>query len=176
MKIKDILIHDNIKTSWIDLCPQDETGDDSDLQLLSSSHIICMVDWCEEEYNFWPTDINLSSPKENWLEEEVVKKGLKWFTLNCLVAHNMTSRERKRALVHILVTGFINSHCSMPIHAPNSVNKIILNLSIGQLLIKECMSLSQEQSCQVREIRISICLKSHMMKTWLKKGKLGNRK
>ena len=55
----DILIQDYIKVRWIDFYPQDDTGDDSDLQILSS-HCIGMIDWCDEEYKFCPTDINLS--------------------------------------------------------------------------------------------------------------------
>ena len=36
-----------------------------------------MIDWCDEEYEFWSTGINFSSAEEKWLEEEVVKKGFK---------------------------------------------------------------------------------------------------
>ena len=77
--MKDILIQDFGKTRWIDLYPQDDTEDNSDLQLLCSSHHICMIDWCDDEYNFWPTDINLSPAEEKWLEDIVVKKGFKRF-------------------------------------------------------------------------------------------------
>ena len=31
VEMKEIIIHDKIKTSWIDLYPQDDTGDGSDL-------------------------------------------------------------------------------------------------------------------------------------------------
>ena len=35
-KMKEIPIHDYIKTKWIDLFPKDDTGNDSDLQLYVS--------------------------------------------------------------------------------------------------------------------------------------------
>ena len=57
MEMYDIPIHDYIKARWIDLYPHDDTGDDSDLHLLCSSHHICKIDWCDEEYNFWPTEV-----------------------------------------------------------------------------------------------------------------------
>ena len=63
-EMKDILFHDYIETRWIDLYPQDDTGFDSDLQLLCSCLYICMIDWCDEEYNFWQTDINISPAEE----------------------------------------------------------------------------------------------------------------
>ena len=104
MEMKDILIQDYIKTRWIDLYPQDDTGDDSDLQLLHSSHQICMIDWCDEENNFWPTDINLSPAEEKWLEDEVVKKGFKRFTQTSLVLYYMAFRIRKKKVVSVLMT------------------------------------------------------------------------
>ena len=63
-EVKDIPIHDYIKMRGIDLYPHDDTRDDSDLQLLFLSLHICMIDWCHKEYNFWPTDINVSPSKE----------------------------------------------------------------------------------------------------------------
>ena len=53
MEMNNILIQDCEKTSWIDLYLQNDTGDDSDLQILCSSTHISMIDWCEEEYNLW---------------------------------------------------------------------------------------------------------------------------
>ena len=44
------------KARWIHPYPKDDTGDDSDLQLLCSSCHICMIDWCGEEYNYWQTE------------------------------------------------------------------------------------------------------------------------
>ena len=70
-----ILIHDYTNSRWIDLYPQDDTVDDSDLKLLCFSHHICIIEQCDEEYNFWPTNITLSPAEEKWLEEEVVEKG-----------------------------------------------------------------------------------------------------
>ena len=81
---------------WIDLYPQNDAGDESDLQLLCSTHHICMINWYDEEYNFWPTGINLSSAEDNWLEEEVVQKGFKRFTQTCLVPYYMALRMRKK--------------------------------------------------------------------------------
>ena len=48
--MNDIPIHDYIKTRWIDIYPQDDTRDDSDLQLLCSSLLIFLIDWCDEEF------------------------------------------------------------------------------------------------------------------------------
>ena len=61
---------------WIDLYPQDNTGDDSYLQFLCSSHHICMIDCCDEEYNFWPSYINLLPADKKRPDEEDVKKDL----------------------------------------------------------------------------------------------------
>ena len=77
MEIYDIPIKDYIKAWWIDLYPQDDTGYDSYLQLSFSSHHICIIGWHDEEYNFWPTEVNLSAAKKMWLDDEVVKKGFK---------------------------------------------------------------------------------------------------
>ena len=55
-----------------------------------------MIDWCDEGYNFWPTDINLSPAEEKWLEDEVVNKGFKRFTQTGLVPYYMSSRMRKK--------------------------------------------------------------------------------
>ena len=55
-----------------------------------------MIDWCDEEYNYWPTDINLSTTEEKCLEEEVVKKGFKKFTQTGLVPYYMAPRMRKK--------------------------------------------------------------------------------
>ena len=52
MEMYDILIHDNIKTRYIDLYPQDDIGDVSDLQLLYSSLLIYMIDGHDEEDTF----------------------------------------------------------------------------------------------------------------------------
>ena len=54
-----------------------------------------MIDWCDEEYNFWPTDINISPAEEKWLEEEVLKKGFKRVTQTGLVPYYMALRIRK---------------------------------------------------------------------------------
>ena len=51
-EMNDIPIHNYIKTRCIYLYPQDDTGDDSDLQLLCSSLHICMIDWCDGESKF----------------------------------------------------------------------------------------------------------------------------
>ena len=66
MKIGEIPVHSCIKTKLTEL-PQEDTGDDSELQLLCFSHCICMIDWCDEEYHVWPTNIILSSAEEKWL-------------------------------------------------------------------------------------------------------------
>ena len=55
-----------------------------------------MIDWCDEEYIFLPTDINLSSAEEKWLEDEILKKGFKRFTQAGLVPYYMASRMRMR--------------------------------------------------------------------------------
>ena len=55
-----------------------------------------MIDWCNEEYNFWLTDISLSPAEEKWLEEEVLKKGFKRFTQTGLVSYYMASGMRKK--------------------------------------------------------------------------------
>ena len=36
--------YDYIKVRWIDLYPEDDTRDDSDLQLLCTNHCISMID------------------------------------------------------------------------------------------------------------------------------------
>ena len=90
--MKNILIHDYIKARFIDLNPQDDTGDDSDLHLLCSSHHISMIDWCDEEYNFFPIDINLSPPNKKLLEVEVVKKDFKRFTQTGFALYYMALR------------------------------------------------------------------------------------
>ena len=52
MEMKDIPINDYTKARWTDLYSQDDTEDASDLQLLCSSHHICLINWCDEEYDF----------------------------------------------------------------------------------------------------------------------------
>ena len=44
-KMKDIPIHDYTKKRCIDLYPQNNTGNDSDLQVLCSNLHTCMIDW-----------------------------------------------------------------------------------------------------------------------------------
>ena len=90
--------------------------------------------------------------------------------------------EKEREVVPVLMTGFIHLHCSMPTNTSTSVNTYILNLGIQNMSIERC----QEYSHQVREIRIcsrcgrrtedTMCLKSLLMKTWLKEGKLRDSK
>ena len=114
MELKDILIQDYIKTRWIDLYSQDGTGDDSELQLLCSSHHICMIDWFDEEYNFSPTEISISPAEEKRLEDEVVKKGFKRFTHISLVQYYMASRMRKKERSGLNpYERVIHLHCSM---------------------------------------------------------------
>ena len=89
MEMKDILIEHYLKTRWIDLYPQDDIGVASDLQLLCSSCHICMIERCDEECTFCPTDINLSPTEKKWLEDEVVKNGFKRFTQTGLIPYYM---------------------------------------------------------------------------------------
>ena len=96
MEMNDIPIHYYKKTRGVDLCPQDDTGDDSDLHLLCSSLHICMIDWCDEKFNFWPTNISLSPAEQKLLEDEVVKRGFKRFTQMGLVPYYMALRMRKK--------------------------------------------------------------------------------
>ena len=93
--MNDIPIHDYITIWWIDLFPHDDTGDNSDLLLLCSSLHICVFDWCNEDFSFWPTDITILPAEEKFLEE-VVKEGFKQFTQTGLFPHYMTSRMRKK--------------------------------------------------------------------------------
>ena len=105
--------------------------DDSDLQLLCFSCHICIFDWCDDEYNYWPTDINLLLAEEKWLKEEVVKNGFKRFTQSGLVPYYMASRMRKEERSGPCpYDRFIHLHCHMPTNAPTSVNTCILNLVI----------------------------------------------
>ena len=60
-----IPIHDYIKRKWIDLYTQDDTGDDSDLQLLCSILCICMIDWCDDELNFGQKTSPFHEQKKN---------------------------------------------------------------------------------------------------------------
>ena len=55
-----------------------------------------MIDWCDEKYNFWPKDINLSLAEEIWLEQEVVKEGFKRFIQTGLILYYMASKMRKK--------------------------------------------------------------------------------
>ena len=32
-----------------------------------------MIDWCDEEFKFWPKNINLTPREEKWLEDKVMK-------------------------------------------------------------------------------------------------------
>ena len=57
---------------------------------------MCMIDWHDEDYNFWPTDIYLSPAEEKWREDEVVKKGFKQFTQSGLAPYCMALRIRKK--------------------------------------------------------------------------------
>ena len=68
-----------------------------------------MIDWCDGEYHFWPTDINLSPKEEKWLEEEVVKKGFKRCTETGLASYYMASRMRKkeRNIFKLLINNFL---------------------------------------------------------------------
>ena len=112
-----------------------------------------MIVWCNEKFNFWPTDSSLSPAEENWLKNEVVKKGLKRFTQTCLVLYHMASRmQRKTEVLHVLMTVFIHLHFPMHTNAPTRKNIFILNLGLENMLIDGRMSLSQEKSHQVRKI------------------------
>ena len=75
---------------------QDDTGDDSYLQLSYSSLHICLIDGYDKEFNFSPTNISLSQAEEKWLEDEVVKKGFKRFTQAGLIPYYITKRMRKK--------------------------------------------------------------------------------
>ena len=46
-EMNDIVVHDHIKTRWLDLYPQYDSVDDSGLQHLHSSLHICRIDWFE---------------------------------------------------------------------------------------------------------------------------------
>ena len=35
-----------------------------------------MIDWCDDKYNFWPTNITLSPGKEKWPEGKVFRRVL----------------------------------------------------------------------------------------------------
>ena len=132
----DIPSKDYIKARWMDLYPQDDTGDDSNLQLSCSNCHICMIDWCDKENIFWLTDINLSLAEDKWLEDKVVKKSIKRFTQTGLVPSYMASRKRKkREVVHDLMRVLVHLHCPMPTNAPTSVNIYILNFGMGNMLI-----------------------------------------
>ena len=86
-KFDDIGVNDHIRIKWIDLYPQDDTGDDEGLQLLFPSLHICMVDWFNEEFNFWLTDIRISPVEANYVEDKDVKKGFNMFTQTGLVTY-----------------------------------------------------------------------------------------
>ena len=51
-EMDDILVQECMKTRWMDLYPQDDTGNDSDLQLLWSSLHVCMNNWCDDKNIF----------------------------------------------------------------------------------------------------------------------------
>ena len=120
-KIDAIMVHDYVKTRWIDWYQQHDTGDDSDLQLLCSSILMCMVDWCDDKYDFFPTDI-LSPRAEKCLGDKIVKKGFKRFTQTVSVPYY-----RKIKVHHVLMTVFIHSHCHIPTSAPIGLNINIPN-------------------------------------------------
>ena len=128
MEMKDEIVgHDYIKTKWIDLYPQDDTEDNSNLQVLCSSLHICMIGWCDEKYNFCPTGISLLPAEEKWLEDEVVKKGFKRFTQTSLVPYYIALRMRQKDRSGPCLFGvFIHLHCFMLANAPTSVNTYIL--------------------------------------------------
>ena len=66
---------------------------------------------------------------------------LVWFHTTC---HQ--ELERKIEVNHVLMTGFIHLHFIMPTISPTSVNTYILNLGLGNMLIKGYMSLSHNFS------------------------------
>ena len=116
-----------------------------------------------------------------------MKKSFKRFTRTGLVPYCIASRmKKKREVAHVLMIGIIHLYCNMPTNAPTSVNIYMLNLGIEIISIERYTSLSQEKSHKVRKIRIcskfggrtkdTMCMKSHLMKKWLKVGKLGNLK
>ena len=57
-----------------------------------------MIDWCDEEYNFLLTDINLSPAEEKWMEDEVVKKGFQKIHSNCFgyILHGIKNEKEKK--------------------------------------------------------------------------------
>ena len=81
-------------TRWTDLCPQGDTGDDSDLWLFCSSLNICMIDSCDDKYNVLSTDISLLPGKKKWLEYIVVTKSFERYIQDGLVTYYMVSRMR----------------------------------------------------------------------------------
>ena len=57
---------------------------------------MCMIDWYNEDFNFWPTDSSLSLTEEKWLGDEDMKRGFKRFTQTSLVPYYMALRMKKR--------------------------------------------------------------------------------
>ena len=92
----EIAVHDHIKTRWINFYPSDSTGDDFDLHLSCSSLYICMVDWYDEEFNFWPIDTSHLQREKKRLKDEDVRKGFKRFIQTGLVPYYTASSMKKK--------------------------------------------------------------------------------
>ena len=61
-----------------------------------------MVDWHDEEYNIWPTEINLLTADEKWLENDNMKKGKvhsNWF--GSILHGIMKEKEREKLSIFL---------------------------------------------------------------------------
>ena len=76
-KKDEIVVHDHIETKQIDLYLQDDTGDDSDLQLFCSTLHICMIDWYEKNIIFGQQTSVFHQQKRNGQKRKLLKGSLK---------------------------------------------------------------------------------------------------
>ena len=97
-----------------------------------------MVDWYDEEYHFWPTDMYETLGEEKWLKGSGSKGSLKlvWFLIKWY-----QGLKRKRDTHHGFMKVFINLHFFMPTSSLTNLNVCILN---QDMLIAGNISLSLE--------------------------------
>ena len=106
MEMYKIPFHDYIKINWIDLYPQNDTGYNSDLQLLCSTCHICMIDWCDEEYDFCPQTSTFHQHKRNGWKmkslEGLQKVHSNWFGSILCGIKNEKEREKQSMSLGLL--------------------------------------------------------------------------
>ena len=86
---------------------------------------------CDKKSNFQSTDISFLPGEKTWLEEEVVKNGIKRFHQTGLVSYYMVSRMKKKGKhAPCPIDIVLHLHCPMPTGAPTSAKIYVQNQDV----------------------------------------------